>query len=462
MEFIAIDIGTSFTKGAIVNVEAMEVRFVIRNPAAVQLPSGNPLLHELDPVSVIDGVKSVIGNLLNAADKCRGILLTGQMGGLVLCNESAKALRPYISWLDRRVTQQISTGDQSYFDALADIVGDRASRVLGNEFRPGLPLSFLFYLLQTRELQQYCGAIPVTLPDYVAAALCETRPVMELTNATGLLDTASRSFPTELFKELELTNLNWPQIVDFRHRVGHYNVNGKSLPVYAATGDHQCSLAGTLLAHNELSINISTGSQVSMLTDNADIKDFQLRPYFDGRLLKTITNIPAGRALTAIIRLLTEASANANDAGAAWDYFFEQAAATAVSDIDMNLAFFPGVIQGPGAFANLREDNMTVGHFARAALEQMADYFDQMGHRISPEHDFSRLVFSGGIAQRSALLRKRIEEKLNSNSRTASTSEDTLFGALVLGRVIGGFETSVAEASTFIRQHFDQAGNSRS
>ncbi len=258
MEFIAIDIGTSFTKGAVVNVESLEIRDIIRQSAAPPLPSNNPLFHKIDAQTIVNGVEKIIEDLAARATELNGILLCGQMGGLILSSETGTALRPYISWLDRRLND-IATGNETWFDRFSTSAGSDAKILLGNEFRPGLPLSFLYWLKQTGGLKEFDGAIPVTLPDFVAAALCQTKPVAEWTGTTGSLDVSNRCFPFELFDRLKINCLQWPDIVDFRHQVGVYDACGKSLPVYAAVGDHQCSLAGTLLTSDELSVNISTG-----------------------------------------------------------------------------------------------------------------------------------------------------------------------------------------------------------
>ena len=198
-----------------------------------------------------------------------------------------------------------------------------------------------------------------------------------------------------------------------------------------------------------MSVNISTGSQVSLLSDTAETGPFQLRPYFDGQWLKTITNIPAGRALSSIIGLLTEIGGREADQSA-WDYFFEQAEQTAETDVDVNLAFFPGAIDGPGALLNLREDNLTVGHLARACLSTMVDYYVQLGTRLDEKRSWQRLTFSGGIAQRTALLPRRVAERFQSEYRIATVTEDAIFGLLVLGKVISGQEASVAAATATI------------
>ena len=86
MEFIAIDIGTSFTKGAIVDVESQKIRNISRRMGSAKLASADPFFFELSPADVLHGVTEVIGKLLSSSANCCGILMCGQMGGLVLCD----------------------------------------------------------------------------------------------------------------------------------------------------------------------------------------------------------------------------------------------------------------------------------------------------------------------------------------------------------------------------------------
>ena len=445
-EFVAIDIGTSFTKGGIVDSESGRIRDVIRSSAASRLANTNPQFHEVDAQLVLSGVRELVEALLKKSPLCEGILICGQMGGLVLCDDQSKPVRPYISWLDKR-TAMTDDKQPSLFEKLTNILGDRCRTILGNEVRPGLPLSTLFWLQENGELQKYRDVYPVSLPDFVASGLCGTKPVMEWTNTPGLLDLTTHELAVLLLEELGVTNLQWPEIVDFRHCVGEFTVDGRSVPVFAAVGDHQCSLAGTLLLPEELSINVSTGSQVSILTADQMVGDFQLRSYFDGMMLRTVTNIPAGRALTSIVKLLSEMRGNTSPTAEDWHYFFEQAETVASSDIRASLAFFPGAVAGTGSFGNLREENMTVGHIARAALEQMAETYLQISARLAASEQWSRLALSGGVVQKSTLLSTLITKKFNAPSRLATSSEDALAGLMILGRVIAGMEDKVVEAS---------------
>lgn len=456
--YIGIDLGTSFIKGSVIDVSRMAIGSVHRLRPPDVLPNANPLIHELDPDEILKITRQLIAELLTEADDCHGILISGQMGGLVLSSPTGESRSNYISWLDRRLLMPYPGEQRTYFDTFRRRCDDGAPQTVGNEFRPGLPLPFLFWLQETGQLANGHSCIPVTLPDFVAAALCRTRPVMEWTSATGSLNLQQRCFPREMILAAGIGHLTWPDLVSYRDRAGICETEGRRLPVYAAVGDHQCALAGTLLAARELSVNISTGSQVSILTNHADCGDFQLRPYFDGQFLRTITNIPAGRALSSLMMLLTETSQSASHEipPEAWDYFFSEAERTQSSDVGVNLAFFPGPVAGPGAICGLREDNLTVGHLARATLQQMAKYYHQFALKVVPDGNFDRVVFSGGIAQRSEFLRTLILEKLHKPHRLTSDAEDALLGLMVLGRVIHGLAPNVAESGNQVRERHDQ------
>ena len=113
------------------------------------------------------------------------------------------------------------------------------------------------------------------------------------------------------------------------------------LPLFAPVGDYQCSQAGALLEPGELSVNISTGSAVIQFAEGREFGDFQTRPWFDGRHLKTITHIPGGRALNALVRLLSElAEAQGLKLRDPWDYILEQSGRVAAT----RLASGPGLL----------------------------------------------------------------------------------------------------------------------
>jgi sugar (pentulose or hexulose) kinase len=204
-------------------------------------------------------------------------------------------------------------------------------------------------------------------------------------------------------------------------------------------GDQQCALAGTLLTERELSVNVGTGGQVAMITDSAASlppKAGQVRPYFSGRYLRTITHIPAGRSLSTLLMLLTELGGIPERD--AWNRIEAAVASLPSTDVRASLTFHAGPCGSSGFLENLHDGNLSAGHVFRAAFESMADNFATCGRQLIGADLPERIVFSGGVARRNGLLRELIAVKLGLAHRLSPHPEDTLFGLMVLARGYAG------------------------
>ncbi|MBI5877419.1 MAG: hypothetical protein HZB53_07195 [Chloroflexi bacterium] len=193
--------------------------------------------------------------------------------------------------------------------------------------------------------------------------------------------------------------------------------------------------------------NISTGSQASRLAPRAAPGPYQVRPFFDGMFLNTITHIPAGRSLNVLLGLLNElASAQQMPAADPWPVINRAVAETPETDLAIDLAFFPGPLGERGAITHIHEGNLRIGHLFRAAFHAMAANYWTCATRLSPARDWTRLVFSGGLAQHVAVLRDLIVARFGCDYRLCASSEDTLLGLLALGMTATGRAASAQAA----------------
>jgi sugar (pentulose or hexulose) kinase len=455
---IALDLGTSHIKGAVIDPERKTLAHISRTPFPGLIAGLPPLFFEVDPGQIVSAVRQVIHQLLPLAPDCAGLVMCGQMGGLVLTTERGQPLSNYISWRDQRLLLPAPAGGGTYFDSLLGRLTPAEQRQLGHEVRPGLPVCFLFWLAAEGRLPA-SGAIAATLTDFVCANLCGTHPAVEMTQAVGALNLETLDWHHGVFSKLGLESVRWPSLRAVQEEVGRLEVEGLSLPCYAPVGDHQCALAGVSLAYAELSINISTGSQVGLVTRELEPGNYQTRPFFDGRFINTITHIPAGRSLNVLIGLLTElAAAQHLELGDPWDYIEQASAAGAESDLAVDLAFFPSPVGERGAITNISEANLTVGQLFYAAFRNMADNYYDCALRLSPAKAWQSLVFSGGLAQKLALLRQMISARLPGSARVCSSSEETLLGLMAIALVVSGRAPSVAAASQALRDHEQEPG----
>jgi xylulokinase len=424
-DFLGVDAGTSFIKGAVLDLEAGRLRHTERVPFPPFLGDAPPH-REVDPRAIMEAVEDLLARLTRHTARCDGLVLCGQMHGFVLVNSRGEAVSNYISWLDQRVSPR-------EFDEIAALVTEAERRELGNEFRPGIALSLLYSLRRHGALPP--GEVtPVSIADFIAGRLCGTLPVMEPTQAAafGALRIGTLRWHDQVIGKLGLESLRWPEVRPAGSVVGTW----RGAPCRAAAGDQQCALAGALLEDRELSVNIGTGSQVALLADSAACEGWQTRPYFGGRFLRTITHIPGGRALSALIGLLTELGGAAEED--AWRRIEAAVAAVPSTDLRAAIAFFPGPCGQRGFLENLHEGNLAAGHVFRAVFDSMARNYEACARRIDPGRTARRVVFSGGVARRLPVLRDLTSSALGLPSRLSPHSEDTLFGLLVLARAFSG------------------------
>jgi sugar (pentulose or hexulose) kinase len=455
MRYLGIDIGSSFIKGAVLDTDALRLSHIERADAPPLVSGLDPMFREIEPESITQCVRRVLERLHDHAPDASGVLMCSQLHGMVLCDEKGVALTRFITWQDQRAMMPLPHSGLNCFEEINRIISPDERLQLGNERVPGLPLNYLVWLARHRALPRM-RVIPTALPYFVTAQLCGTTPASDITHACGhgALNIHTLDWHHTVIKKLGLGDIQWPCIVPQGTIIGEWCHAGRSLPIFAPVGDYHCSQVGALLEPGELSVNISTGSAVIQIAEGAETGDFQTRPWFDGSYLKTITHIPAGRALHALVRLLTElASAQGVTLRDPWDYIHAEAARTDDGGLQVNPAFYTSNMGNCGSVLNLREENMTIGHLFRAMLSGMADNYSACADRIAPQHDWRKLVFSGGVALKNQVLRQLVCERLGSDHRLAPSDEDTLFGLLVLSLAFTGRTASVRESIAFVRDN---------
>lgn len=456
MKLIGIDLGTSFLKGAVLDLDALAIRRIERQPFPEPVRGLAEAFREFAPAEIAAATRCLLDRLLRHAPDAAGVVMCSQLHGLVFTTERGEAVSNAINWQDQRALQPLPGGHGSYFDEVNRRITRQERGELGNEPRPGLPLCYLFWLAQNNRLPAK-PVVAASLPNFVIANLCGCLPKSDVTNAFahGALDVQTLSWHQPVIRKLGLDGVRWPEIHPQGTVAGEYTVGSRRLPVFMPVGDYHCSQVGAFLDEGELSVNISTGSAVIQLARGCELGDFQTRPWFDGRFLKTVTHIPGGRALNALVRLLVElAHAQGVKLQDPWDYILAEAARVESTDLRVDPAFYFSAMGDHGAITNAREENLTVGNLFHAAFAGMADNYARCAARVAPGKDWTRLVFSGGVALKTDLLRRLICQRLGQAHRLAASGEDTLLGLLVLSLAFTGRFPSVAEAIAFARKHY--------
>lgn len=463
--YIGIDLGTTFLKGALIDIDKSVISTVLREPFPGFIDGMPPTRREVDPRAVMTAVRELIGRLLAGGEKCAGLVICTQMHGLVVTDSHGQPLTNITTWLDQRTLESAQNREVSSYAQMSHIVTDDDRLTLGNDLSAGRPLSVLYWMKQQNAAgAAQGGKYPCSLADFVAANLCHSEPCTDVTNsaAHGAFNLRSGTWHFDLIKRLELPAYHWPHIVPEGALVGHFEVHGQRIACYVPVGDHQCALLGSLLQDDELSINASTGSQVGVLATRLNVSlEYQTRPYFDDRYLKAVIHIPAGRSLNALLRLLSElADARHLDISDPWGYIEMVTTDAPDTDLQMDLAFFASSCGNRGAITGIREGNLTIRDLFTAAFNNMADNYAACGKLIAQGTRWNRMVFAGGLLQKFTGLRRAILRQLPLPYRFAPTSEDTMLGLTVMAQVCAGNAKTFTEASQLVATHLSQHDDS--
>jgi sugar (pentulose or hexulose) kinase len=451
MRFIGVDLGTTFIKGAVLDLDAPALHHIERLPFPEPVAGLPPQHFEVDPGEIVARTQALIERLAQHVPDVAGIVMCSQMHGLVLTDAHGRAVGNAITWRDARALNPAPEAGTDY-DALLERVSAHVLREIGNELKPGRPLCALYWLNRTGQLP--VGAVAASLPDFVVAQLCGTAPAIEPTNASahGAFDVRAMAWHAALIERAGLSAVRFPPIVQYTDVIGEMDVLGRRVPVFAPIGDQQAALAGGGIAASELSLNISTGSQASVLSASpaSDSDAVQVRPYFDGLYLHTITHIPAGRALNVLLGLLEELpAAQGTPLRDPWGGIAEAVAKANESDLVVDLSFFggAGTNHSNGSITHIHEANFGVGPLFRAAFRSMAVSYADCARKLAPTADLRRIVFSGGVAMKLDVLRQMIVDDIGLPHRLSRHEEDTLMGLLSVAMVCSGKSGSIAESN---------------
>lgn len=350
---VGLDVGGSYLKAAWLDEGPLR----ISRTAIPGFIDSSGSAREIDPSALMDAITDLLDEV-TASRRCDRILITGQMAGLAFVDERGHPMAPLVSWQDTR------------FDAVDRVRVALTSEqldCLGDGLRVGLPLVTLTGLEVPHD------ARVTSLIGFVAGALTGSFPSKIHTSdaaSLGLLDVphARWSQPALACAHIDADRLPTPTVNV--ESLGVCPTHGAE--IFTPVGDQQAALLGVGLREGQVSMNIATGCQVSVVSPSST-SPAQLRPYFGARYLHTVTHLPAGGLLTSAL---------------------ERDLGHAPSDDDWQRAM---------------EDENGEYPATDSALQEIAAACVQAAQRISHP---TEVVFSGGVARRAPKLRRIIGDAL--------------------------------------------------
>jgi xylulokinase len=432
VQAIGIDIGSTSIKGAVLDLAAGTIHPPVSRPFPSPisgLPGG---WVEIDPHKICAAVDEVLSILASQSPEAKRVYFSGQMGGVILLDEQAQPLTNYLSWRDQRTLD--SNGAQgSVFDRINRTWNSTGELMeLGGELQPGSATTLLAWLHTQRMLPK--NAIFSCVGDFVIARLAGHPVPMHATQAIGLLDLSRDDWHRPALQSIGLDEISLPALSLTEDSVGRTTRSGRNFELFGSYGDQQCALCGAGLQREELSLNISTGSQVSRRASSFVSGNYQSRKYFFGDYLDTVTHIPAGRSLNVMVDLLTElARAEGITLADPWKTIQRKVDEVSETDLEVDLAFFRSPVGDHGCIDRITTENLHVGSLFLAAYRTLADNYVRLAERFSGT-DWKSVVLSGGMTKNAPRLRELIEQRFSARIRE-SMDEETLLGLLDIARV---------------------------
>ena len=434
MNTIVIDCGASFIKGGLfIDGELHRVmEIAVQSEAAAKRNILSPI--KIDNVlAAVHSILKEFGTGLTAYRLC----IANEMHGFLLTDNQQVPVTDYISWQCELGGISLPEFNLSAVSLLKKMLPQKTIDNTGMPLRAGLPSSNLLFLKQTNILHELPNPLHFyTLGDYILAALSGQEPVMHPTNAaaTGLFNICSGDWEPDLISITTTAGIRFPRIgssaIEFRY-------GDSTITAAPAIGDQQAALLGAgLCMPTDISFNLGTGAQVSVLCDAPFFSDvYQIRPFFLGRYLKTVPHIPCGRAMNVFSRFIQDVLVcyNAGTTEEALWKGMKKAASTATpSLLSCDLSFFENAVTeySEGNISHISENNLTLSNLTAAMFRQVADNALIAAKRIVPDNSaVKRILFSGGAVRKNEAILNTIKAAYPGTEYSVAENE-TLVGLL--------------------------------
>ena len=261
----------------------------------------------------IDNASALVART-NARPAAIGV--TGQQQGLQLLDAALNTVGPYFSWQDQRAQELLPGQQHTYLDAMAQQGGSIATEGEMPAFaNTGCPIvaghaaPHLFWLQANNQLPSDVSG--TAAPEFVVSRLVGKRPVVDPTDALGwgVYDVTKRAWANELIADLGLDQSLFPELVESCTMAGSLTAAmaqklgvPAGLPVAVASGDHQCSFAGTVADYaNTVAVNVGTGGQAALHIEAPLPRgSLELRPYIQRGYLLAGVGAVGGRTFRTL------------------------------------------------------------------------------------------------------------------------------------------------------------------
>jgi len=435
MYILGIDIGTTKIAGVLLELPENRIVKVLSKVSRADIASSPEWERIQDPEVIVDTAAGLIGELKEAAEQeIRCIGISSQMHGFVYVDNRGLAAGPLYTWQDNRAAIPIAPS------------GDSALKIIREKTGKSI---FAGYALATHYYNTLQGLQPAepcrisSIGGYLGMRLCGlTQATIDPSEAAsfGLYDQDAGEFYLDDIKAL------WGSIDFLPRRVPFFSQMGREadgIPVFQSLGDNQASFYGAMQGREEkLLLNLGTGGQVSLLTDQIppSLVGLERRPYPEQSLVVGST-LAGGKAFDLLVDFYSQVLSFFGSPLSRKNMYdiIDQAELSAPRTPLRVEPFFNGTRQDPalrGSIKNIDLDNLTPENllygFAEAMVGELRELLRTNG--LDQEELLAGVVGSGNGIRRNPLVCRLIERLFDCRLSISDLKEEAACGAAFYAR----------------------------
>lgn len=452
MKYIGIDLGSSFVKAVLLDLCAEKMVTRKKYPSPKRRKNKNPNIFEIPAGEIVDIVRLLIDGYTSEYSDVEGIIISTQMHGFVYSIPNQEDI--YVSWQDMRCLDSIPGKNTSYLESMEKTITPNMMKNNGVYIKPSLAVCNLYTLLDENRNLPRNGTL-YTIGSYVIHALTGNN-ICHISNAAplGLADVAHHCWDTSMLERMNLKELQLPRLADSDYEIcGTYHSNSCTLKIFPDYGDMQVAILGSRIGDGDVAVNIATGAQVIRYAKEFVPGCYEIRPYFDGSYLNTISNMPAGRNLDVLVNFLCEVTQEISGtpitAQDVWKKIHEETL-TKDEELVVETSFYKNpYFPNGGAIRGITHSNLHLGTLFQAAFEDMANTYWKYIQELGNPDLIRRIVCAGGVNWRTPELRQIISQVTKKPCELSPMADEALSGMYQLSLVCSGICSNMEECRKY-------------
>lgn len=425
MYSIGIDIGTTSICGILIDIKNGSIIKKIERANDTWIGTKNSWEKIQNPIEILSVATSILEELYSCEVISIGV--TGQMHGIVYLDEKGNAVSPLYTWQDER-------GNLSY-------LGSTYAKYINSFAGYG---NVTHYYNKLNNLVPKNAKVFCTIHDFVAMKFCSlVEPIIHNSDAAS-------------FGQYDLVTGAWkihdkllPKVTPNCLILGNY----KNTPVAVAIGDNQASFIGSVREPTAILINMGTGSQISVVSDEISTSDeIETRPFLNGKYLLVGCSLCGGKTYAVLenfFRTTTELFA-----GIKLDKVYDIMNVELEKECECTLNVdnrFMGTRNHPeitASITGLTVENFSPQQLLLGFIKAMAGEMFSMYQKIGVKG--TSLVGSGNGIKKNKAVVKALEKMFSTQLKIPDHSEEASFGAALFSLIACGYFEDITDAQKLI------------